>query len=326
MINYDMRARAWEHKSTKAAVKRWVDTTHDSLIAAGLIQTDDTGQLNIAEDDEAAVSGSATTHGYRIYEINDAYSGVQPIYIKIGFRTSNSTSGGTHSGILTVQVGFGTDGSGALVGVVTDERSLSSYITNSSATYITSAMGARTFTTHGEDFVVHGNELSGAYQSTSNVAQGGLFSVIRSKVNGVVDPESFVFVFCPATNLPANAGALLYYRVSKSLGTSSLRTHMMKVPLIADSEGLIVATCADISEQGNIEYTDKIIATRHMGTTLHYTIMRLSVDGITEKEYLMLPTALSTSNSAPNADSIPLNLKVDMVEQAVGMIGVLVGE
>lgn len=88
---------------------------HDALIGAGLIQTADTGQLNIAG---IASQGNANfDHGYRIYRFNDSLQATDPLFIKVIFGTGDNVG---HT-CLRVTTGQGSNGSGTLTGRVSTQ-------------------------------------------------------------------------------------------------------------------------------------------------------------------------------------------------------------
>ncbi|KUG39247.1 hypothetical protein [Acinetobacter johnsonii] len=91
---------------------------HDALIAVGLIQTTDTGQIT---DFSTIVVASGDwyhnkLHGYRVYRMNDSLASTSPIFIKVLYRTRFMYQ--THSphfftcGLI---VGSGSDGAGNII-------------------------------------------------------------------------------------------------------------------------------------------------------------------------------------------------------------------
>lgn len=94
---------------------------HNALIAAGWVQTGDTGQLDISAVTPVPVKPNYV--GYRMYEINDDMSlAGYGIYMKLEFgtysETGSTSNGGNHSGgTPSVKATFGmkTDGAGNLL-------------------------------------------------------------------------------------------------------------------------------------------------------------------------------------------------------------------
>lgn len=87
-------------------------SVHDALIACGMVQTSDTGQLNLT----TAPTGNTTAgylYGYTVYRWNDDYQATYPLYIRINWLNITATNG-----YRTFQpiVGEGTDGAGNITG------------------------------------------------------------------------------------------------------------------------------------------------------------------------------------------------------------------
>lgn len=90
---------------------------HNNLIEAGLVQTDDTGQLDIDSIDEMPANNIEV--GYRVYRWNDAAQSTSPIFMKVGFRTGfvgSSWSGNTLYPKFSTQFSTSTDGAGGMSG------------------------------------------------------------------------------------------------------------------------------------------------------------------------------------------------------------------
>lgn len=97
--------------------KRVFQEVHDALIAVGLTQTADTGQMADFESVVPAIT-SSRSFGYRIYKINDSLSIESPIYLKINFYCHVSSPSFTNVPDLLCSVGTGTNGAGGLTGEV----------------------------------------------------------------------------------------------------------------------------------------------------------------------------------------------------------------
>lgn len=95
--------------SGDAAFRKWVQGIHDSMIAAGLVQTSDTGQFNLTT---GAVPTAANTNVYLIYRFNDSAQATKPVFVKVEPGTGSTT--GRISLFLTV--GSGSNGSGTING------------------------------------------------------------------------------------------------------------------------------------------------------------------------------------------------------------------
>lgn len=95
---------------TVANLRAWINEMRACFSGAGLVQTSDTGQVNPATTDPAAVADA----GYEIWRFSDAEQSTNPIFLRIRYRR------GSANGLFTlfVQAGTGTDGAGNLTGTV----------------------------------------------------------------------------------------------------------------------------------------------------------------------------------------------------------------
>lgn len=107
VIRYD------EWKNTDdASFRAWIQVVIDTLTAAGLARTTDSGQINV----EAVTRPTAanTIVGYAVWRMSDPLQSVAPVFIKTSFG-SGGTSGYPR---LTIDVGSGSDGAGNITGAV----------------------------------------------------------------------------------------------------------------------------------------------------------------------------------------------------------------
>lgn len=119
------------HTAT-ANYRVWVAEIIAQLLAVGLTQTADTGQVNTATVTKPAGS---TLNAYAIFRFNDTAQATSPVFIKLRFGTGNGTA---NSPGLNIQVGTGSNGAGTLTGSVTDEVAVSNWSDPAStvATYL----------------------------------------------------------------------------------------------------------------------------------------------------------------------------------------------
>lgn len=101
-----------------AAFRVWVSGIDAALVACGLVNTADTGQLDPATALKPVAAGVA---GYRIYRFADSLQATMPIFIKVSFGALGS---GVTTPRLVVQIGTATNGAGVLTGVTTGSRTL----------------------------------------------------------------------------------------------------------------------------------------------------------------------------------------------------------
>lgn len=83
---------------------------HNSLLAVGVTNTADAGQINFAT---VTIPSAGVSGGYKIYRFNDVLQATAPIFIRFDFGTD---SGGANIPQIWVQIGTGTDGAGTLTG------------------------------------------------------------------------------------------------------------------------------------------------------------------------------------------------------------------
>lgn len=93
--------------TTDAAFRAWAQMIHDSLAAVGLIQTADTGQINLAT---VLTPATSTFAGYEIWRFNDSDQANNPIYFKIEYGKGGLASREN----WRINVGTGSDGAGTL--------------------------------------------------------------------------------------------------------------------------------------------------------------------------------------------------------------------
>lgn len=96
------------HSVTTVAVFRaWATMVSKALKEAGLVQTADTGQINLVTVELPAIS---TFAGYEIWRFNDTRQGTEPIYLRIEYGRAAAESRPN----LKLRWGTGTNGAGTL--------------------------------------------------------------------------------------------------------------------------------------------------------------------------------------------------------------------
>jgi len=93
--------------STDAQFRAWASAIHNALSAVGLVNTSDTGQINLAT---VTNPGANTSGGYEIWRFNDANQSNDPIYFKIEYGCGTTTSRPS----LRWTFGTGSNGSGTI--------------------------------------------------------------------------------------------------------------------------------------------------------------------------------------------------------------------
>lgn len=103
--------------SSDAAFRTWVAEIITQLLAVGITQTADTGQINTTTVTRPAINVMA---GYVIMRFNDTAQGTSPIFFKLEFGTS---SGAAEPNML-LTVGTASNGAGTLTGTTTTRLSI----------------------------------------------------------------------------------------------------------------------------------------------------------------------------------------------------------
>ena len=156
---------------------QWAKDIHDGLISVGLTQTSDTGQMSMT----SLPVGVATvnyTYGYNVYQFTDSYQSTFPIYIKITWASAAQAN----RGLVNIQVGTGTNGSGTLTGKI------SSSFTGSGAGAVTPVGTVNSYISFSNGCL---NIAVTPYQTTSGSTYDGqwraIYSISRVRdVNGTV--------------------------------------------------------------------------------------------------------------------------------------------
>lgn len=96
--------------TTDAGFRAWAQAIHDTLVAVGLVQTSDTGQIDLTTVTTPGTNN--TDAGYEIWRFNDAAQGSDPAFFRINYGR------GAAAGRCRLQVvlGTGSNGSGTISG------------------------------------------------------------------------------------------------------------------------------------------------------------------------------------------------------------------
>lgn len=185
--------------SSDVLFRAWVQAMHDHFAAAGLVQTSDTGQVNLATVVRPAISSSA---GYEIWRFADTDQAAAPIYFKIEYG-ANTTAISSPS--VWVTVGTGSDGAGTITatgwpsGVITTRKQLS-----------VSATGAASGVTQTSyfDYLADGSGFILALWPGSTAALGGYgFGIERFRdPDGTPSEDGVNVFFIAGTSSTGSAG------------------------------------------------------------------------------------------------------------------------
>lgn len=103
--------------SSDAALQSFLTAIDAAMVAAGIVQTADSGQFNPATIVRPTVVN--TVAGYRMYRFADTLQATKPVYIKMIVRTGGNSA--TWPAIYFM-VGTGSDGAGNLTGQVSADN------------------------------------------------------------------------------------------------------------------------------------------------------------------------------------------------------------
>lgn len=84
---------------------------HNAILATGIVQTSDTGQLSMASAPTYS-STSGNLYGYTVYKFNDAAQSTFPIFFKIKWQ--NSAVAAAKNFVFPISVGTASDGAGTI--------------------------------------------------------------------------------------------------------------------------------------------------------------------------------------------------------------------
>lgn len=130
--------------TTAATAKAWITALYNNLKSVGLVQTDDTGQLN--PDTITTYPAAGVYFGYFVFRFNDELQNSKPVFIR--FAPFVGSHGGANSAGLAVTVGFSTDGAGNITG---PNSGLMSYFNSTSGAQRTeSGVATASYAIHGE--------------------------------------------------------------------------------------------------------------------------------------------------------------------------------
>lgn len=307
---------------TDEALNRWVERVHQGFLDVGWVQTADTGQLEVAT---FVVATADTLVGYRVYEINDAYSSDTPVYVKIHFYLLSSNTTASLNGyapFVGFQVGFATDGAGNFDGGFGPiDAKFSTFGTVMGGGYIINDNAVSAFTKQSSftgaaidiRYGAHGYGLFG----------GCAFFIERVKFNGEVIPTEVVYTYGSYRTTANIQATMLYGRVSRggsSTGPYSNPSHLPRVG--SDSYGR-VATRFDLSTELYAFESDNLIALRDgadMGE------VELTFDGVTSKRYLTLKSSRISGSGSFNKATLEASggvlSRMDSREVSVGFLGI----
>jgi hypothetical protein len=210
--------------STVAMFKDRMQYAHDAFVGGGLVQTADTGQLDISAI--ASVPAANTSSGYRIYRFNDSRQGADPLFIRVLFGNGDTQS----YSALRVSTGTGTDGAGNLTGQV-------SAVCRAGGSYggVNGTMtGVQNYATHSEGvFAFWGGPNNNVYGHCPYA-----FTIARTKdLAGNFDSLGNIITFWDGNG--GGAGAVAFTRTLDNQFSQAATGHYCLVPGIPSDSALL---------------------------------------------------------------------------------------
>jgi hypothetical protein len=169
---------------------------HDAILATGIVQTSDTGQLDMTTP-PTYNSLSGNNYGYTVYRFNDAAQSVTPIYFSIIWQNAQITNASHFK--FNVIVGTGSNGTGTITGIQQASR-----LINMGAGSTSGGLDTQLYTV-----IVSGDgsSLAIAYAWDTLVA-----------MSATPDPRMFFFIdrFRDSSGAPKTTGYVFQYAGSTS--------------------------------------------------------------------------------------------------------------
>lgn len=126
---------SFAYSSTQAAPQQaaWINGVRDLLLAAGLVQTADTGQLVVTSGGTYVQLNGQNVYGYHMFVFPDALQASTPVFLRVSYQWAANYNGPQ----VKFTVGTGSDGAGNLTG----PQYVGNTMTNAS-TYVTTAVSS----------------------------------------------------------------------------------------------------------------------------------------------------------------------------------------
>lgn len=124
--------------SSDANFRAWGSYLASKLLAGGMVQTADTGQINWVT--VLTPAGVSTYAGYEIWRFNDTLQTTFPVYFKIEYGEGSNVDGPA----VRVRFGTGSDGVGNITGSVSTPR-IAQTVTQAAACIVVGGTGNNRF-------------------------------------------------------------------------------------------------------------------------------------------------------------------------------------
>lgn len=183
-----------------ASFKAWAEGLHNAILAAGLVQTADTGQINFASITTLPAAG--TVAGYAIYRFNDSLQSTAPIFLRVDYATSTASRAAP-----AFNVGKATNGAGVLDPAVSFGAQRQFILTSG-----TSSTGAPTYVAVGDGYFCLCFNAS-----TVASGQGGFFIIERHRDSDGNPTGAGVMIAFGGTGSTAATASIIGYRYSDTV-------------------------------------------------------------------------------------------------------------
>lgn len=289
---YAERATLSNYVSTDAEFRAWATAVHDMLVEAGLTQTADTGQINLATVLRPAANASA---GYEIFRFNDAEQATLPIFLKVFYGMGNPAN---LPGI-NIHVGTGTNGSGTLTGQTTG---LGATINGPSNTAPVSGQTRPAWAAYAD------GALSVAFGLDEAAGRGSFFLIERPKLaDGTRTTDGYLY-FARGYGSGSSVAHSHAVRAAGGGPAASTSTHMLGAPYQLDGQDDIVG--ADVALyptpvilNGNLRWSsllryrasafggNAVVSVNMFGAAKNYRTIGSYTEGASSQVHQMLPAA-----------------------------------
>ncbi len=173
--------------ATDASFRDWGSELDYNLTLAGLLQTDDTGQIDWATVAVPVVNNTAA--GYTVWQFNPAIDTLQlttPIYLKLEY----GRGGNANTPMMWITVGTGSDGAGNITGTFFPRQTM--FVNTSPQTEVTNNP-TWSYIVHVDGFlgIAFKTNVNENIYNTSGITGsmvGGVFLSRTSDANGVMTP------------------------------------------------------------------------------------------------------------------------------------------
>jgi len=168
---------------TLAEYIAWAQAIVDALIAVGIVQTSDTGQVILSTISALPLTGVSA--GYMIFRFNDSMQATRPLYFKLTFSARGTSPNAWYFPSLGMSIARGSDGLGSLVGSVTSTvYSIIGTGTGTSSITLKTGTATSTVVSSGDGYLhmALGHNSISPYPTyfTGGDYSEGFFSIMRS--------------------------------------------------------------------------------------------------------------------------------------------------